>query len=109
MVLVKRYGSRVKYLVKSISLDLAGEDSTRPGRWNGVALKRQRGTTYAAFDSVAGEMAKAGASPPKCSQSRLTSWIEALCQQYNALVAADNRIIGEHNGAVSRQKAVTPR
>lgn len=70
-------------------------------------LKRQRHTTHAGIDTVKAEMAKSGASPPKCSQSRLTSWIEALCQQYNALVAADNALVDQHNGAVSRRNNLT--
>ena len=66
-------------------------------------LKRQRNTTHARIDAVKAEMAKSGASPPTCSQSRLTSSIQALCQQYNALVAAYNALADQHNGAVSRR------
>jgi predicted secreted Zn-dependent protease len=66
-------------------------------------LKRQRNTTHARIDAVKAEMAKSGASPLNCSQSRLTSSIQALCQQYNALVAAYNALADQHNGAVSRR------
>jgi chromosome segregation ATPase len=66
-------------------------------------LKRQRNTTHARIDAVKAEIAKSGASPPNCSQSRLTTSIQALCQQYNALVVAYNALADQHNGAVSRR------
>ena len=70
-------------------------------------LKRKRATTHAGIDSVKAKMAKSGASLPKCSQARLPRWIEALCQQYNALVAANNALVGQHNGAVVRRNDLT--
>jgi predicted secreted Zn-dependent protease len=66
-------------------------------------VKRQRDTTHVRIDAVKAEMAKSGASPPKCSQARLTSRIQALCQEYKALVAADNALVDQHNGAASRR------
>ena len=69
-------------------------------------LKRQRDTTHASIDAVKAEMAKSGAAPPTCSQSRLTSRIQALCQQYNTLVAAHNALVDQHNGAVSRRNSL---
>lgn len=66
-------------------------------------FKRQRDTTHAGIDAVKAQMAKSGASLPNCSQSRVTSWIQALCQQYNALVAANSALVDQHNGAVSRR------
>ena len=66
-------------------------------------LKRQRDTTHAGIDTVKAEMAKSGASPPKCSQPRITSWIQTLCRQYNALVAANITLVDQHNGVVSRR------
>ncbi len=66
-------------------------------------LKRQRDTTHARIDAVKAEMAKSGASPPNCSQSRLTNRIQASCQQYNALVAAYNALVDQYNGVVSRR------
>ena len=69
-------------------------------------LKRQLNTTQASIDAVKAEMAKSGASPPKCSQSPLTSSIQALCQQYAALVAAYNLLADEHNGTASRRNSL---
>jgi predicted secreted Zn-dependent protease len=66
-------------------------------------VKRQRDTTHARIGAVEAEMAKSGASPPKCSQARLTSRIQALCEEYKALVAADNALVDQHNGAASRR------
>ena len=48
-------------------------------------------------------MAKSGVSLPKCSQSPLTTSIQALCQQYNALAAAYNALTDEYNGTASRR------
>ena len=69
-------------------------------------LKRQRTTTQARIDAVEAEMAKSGASPPKCSQSPLTSSIQTLCRQYDALVAAHNALADEHNGTASRRNSL---
>lgn len=66
-------------------------------------VKRQRDTTHARIGAVEAEMVKSGASPPKCSQARLTSRIQALCEEYKALVAADNALVDQHNGAASRR------
>jgi len=66
-------------------------------------VKRQRDTTHARIGAVEAEMAKFGASPPKCSQARLTSRIQALCEEYKALIAADNALVDQHNGAASRR------
>src|SRR4030095_12140835 len=59
-------------------------------------VKRQRDTTQARIGAVEAEMAKSGASPPKCSQARLTSRIQAPCEACKALVAADNALV-EHD------------
>jgi len=66
-------------------------------------LKRRGDTTRAGIGGVKAEMAKSGASSTNCSQSRLTSWIQALCQQYNALIAVYNALVDQHSGAVSRR------
>lgn len=70
-------------------------------------LKRQRDTTHAGIAAVTAEMVKSGASPPSCSKSRVASRIQALCQQYNPLVAAYNALVDQHNGAVSRRNNLT--
>lgn len=80
-----------------IDSELQGIDQTLDN------LKRQRDTTHARIDAVKAEMAKSGVSLPKCSQSSLTTSIQALCQQYNALAAAYNALTDEYNGTASRR------
>jgi seryl-tRNA synthetase len=81
----------------AINSELQGVDQTLDN------LKRQRNTTHARIDAVKAEMAKSGVSLPKCSQSPLTTSIQALCQRYNALAAADNALTDEYNGTASRR------
>lgn len=66
-------------------------------------LKRDRNTTDARIDAAKAELGKSIASPLTCSQSRVTSRIQLLCQQYNMLVAAYNALVDQHNGALSRR------
>jgi len=81
----------------AINSEIQGVDQTLDN------LKRQRNTTHARINAVKAEMAKSGASLPKCSQSPLTSSIQVLCEQYNALVAAYNALADEYNGTASRR------
>ena len=81
----------------AINSELQGVDQTLDN------LKRQRNTTHARIDAVKAEMAKSGVSLPKCSQSPLTTSIQALCQRYNALAAANNALTDEYNGTASRR------
>lgn len=66
-------------------------------------LERDRNTTHARIDAAKAELGKSGASLQTCSQSRVTSRIQLLCQQYNMLVAAYNALVDQHNGAGSRR------
>jgi hypothetical protein len=70
---------------------------------NLTVLKRRHDTTEAKLNTIQAEMGKSGASPPSCSQSGVTRWIQAHCQQYNGRVAAYNALVGQHNGIVSRR------
>jgi predicted secreted Zn-dependent protease len=70
---------------------------------NLVVLKRRHDTTQAELNALQAEMGKSGASPPSCAQSVATRRIQALCQQYNGLIAGYNTLVEQHNGIVSRR------
>ena len=81
----------------NINSEIRGLDQTLDG------LKRQRDKTHAEIDAVKAQMAKSSASLPSCSQSRLTSGVQALCQQFNGLAAAYSALDDQHNRTVSRR------
>ncbi len=81
----------------SINSEIRGLDETLDD------LKRQRDKTHAEIDAVKAQMAKSGASLRSCSQSRRTSGVQALCQQYNGLAVAYSALVEQHNRSVSRR------
>lgn len=66
-------------------------------------LRRQRDMTHVEIDTVKAEMVESGATSSACSQSGLTSQVQALCHRHNALVVAHNAIVGQHAGAVAHR------
>jgi predicted secreted Zn-dependent protease len=67
-------------------------------------LGRELDAARAKIDTANARIAKPDdGSPSDCSRARSTSPVQALCQQYNGLVAAHNALVEQHNEAAYRQ------
>lgn len=81
----------------SINSEIRDLDQTLDG------FERHRDRARAEIAAVEARMAKSGASQPSCSQSRLTSGIQALCQRYNGRATAYRALVDQHSKTVSRR------